>query len=286
MTLETYPFLFTFNKNQYINTTSIRERLNRKPHNLFAPHRTDFFMIYLFTEGTGDHMVDFDLYKVKSRSLLFISQGQIHSFDPMESYDGRALIFTESFFCRSQKDRTYFSNSMLFNNYRQPYFDVGDDYEELYRVFLEIYNELRKETDAFQGEILHNLLYRIFLIAERHLVKYMEPADAGSRKIKLVNEFKELVEQYYQTHKWVKFYAQRLAVSQKTLQSATTQVLGKSPKEWISQRILLESKRILAYDTLSVKELSAMMHFDDATNFVKFFKKNEGISPSDFRKRF
>lgn len=286
MTLETYPFLFTFNKNQHINTTSIRERLSRKPHNLYAPHRTDFYMIYLFTDGSGDHMVDFNLYKVRRRSLLFISQGQIHSFDPMETYDGRALIFTESFFCRSQKDRNYFRNSMLFNNCGQPYFDAAGDYEELYRLFLEIYDELRKETDAFQGEILHNLLYRIFLISERQLIKYIEPADTGSRTVKLVSDFKDLVEQYYQTQKWVKFYTERLAVSQKTLQKATAQVLGKSPKEWISQRILLESKRILAYDTLSIKELSAMMHFDDATNFVKFFKKNEGISPSDFRRRF
>ena len=286
MRLETYPFLFTFNKKQYINTTTIRERLSRKPHNLFVPHRTDFYMIYLFTDGTGSHMVDFNLYNVKSRSLLFISQGQIHSFDPKESYDGRALIFTESFFCRSQRDRDYFRNSMLFNNYRQPYFVAGDVYDELLGIFLEIYKELKKETDPLQGEILHNLLYRIFLLSQRQFGNDIESADTASGAQKLVSEFKNLVEQYYQTHKWVKFYAQRLAVSQKTLQAATAQVLGKSPKEWISQRILLEAKRILAYETLSVKELSAMMHFDDATNFIKFFKKNEGITPSDFRKHF
>lgn len=286
MRLETYPFLFTFNKKQYINTTTIRERLSRKPHNLFVPHRTDFYMIYLFTDGTGSHMVDFNLYNVKSRSLLFISQGQIHSFDPKESYDGRALIFTESFFCRSQRDRDYFRNSMLFNNYRQPYFEAGDDYDELLGIFLEIYKELKKETDPLQGEILHNLLYRIFLLSQRQFGNDIESADTASGAQKLVSEFKNLVEQYYQTHKWVKFYAQRLAVSQKTLQAATAQVLGKSPKEWISQRILLEAKRILAYETLSVKELSAMMHFDDATNFIKFFKKNEGVTPSDFRKHF
>jgi len=286
MRLETYPFLFTFNKKQYINTTTIRERLSRKPHNLFVPHRTDFYMIYLFTDGTGSHMVDFNLYNVKSRSLLFISQGQIHSFDPKESYDGRALIFTESFFCRSQRDRDYFRNSMLFDNYRQPYFEAGDDYDELLGIFLEIYKELKKETDPLQGEILHNLLYRIFLLSQRQFGNDIESADTASGAQKLVSEFKNLVEQYYQTHKWVKFYAQRLAVSQKTLQAATAQVLGKSPKEWISQRILLEAKRILAYETLSVKELSAMMHFDDVTNFIKFFKKNEGVTPSDFRKHF
>lgn len=286
MILETYPFLFTFNKNQLINTTTILERLSRKPHNLFAPHRTDFYMIYLFTDGTGKHMVDFNNLEVKEKHILFISQGQIHSFDPNETYDGRALIFTDTFFCRSERDRNYFQNSLLFNNIQQSYFNTGEDFDELKSIFIEIYDELNNKTDKFQSELLYNLLYRIFLVSERRLQKQLELPKKDLKTLQMVAVFKELVEEHYKSQKQVKFYAQELAVSQRTLQVATAQILGKSPKQWITERMILEAKRILAYDQVSVKELSVVMNFDDSTNFAKFFKKSTGTTPTDFRNQF
>lgn len=284
--LETYPFLFTFNTNQLINTTTIKERLSRKPHNLFAPHRTDFYMIYLFTEGRGKHMVDFNVFDVKKRDILFISQGQIHAFDPKEIYDGRALIFTESFFCRSERDQEYFQNSLLFNDIKQPFLSTNNNYEELKSLFIEIYDELKKPTDKFQGEILHNLLYRIFLLSERQLEQQFEPQKKTLITLKLVAKFRQLVEQYYKTHKKVNFYAEQLSVSSRTLQLATSQVLGKTPKDCISNRIILEAKRMLAYDTFSVKEIAAFINYEEPSNFVKFYKEKTGMTPTEFRSQF
>lgn len=286
LSVETYPFLFTFNKSHLINTTTILERLSRKPHNLYAPHRTDFYMIYLFTDGTGKHMVDFTDLEVTPKHILFISQGQVHAFDPKETYDGMALIFTESFFCRSERDHHYFLNSLLFNSAQQPYFDTGDDFDYLKSLFLEIYDELKKPVDKFQGELLHTLLYRIFLISERCLEQQVKPQKTDMKVLHLVTKFKQMVEQNYKLQKQVSFYANHLSVSQRTLQTAIAKILGKSPKDWITERMILESKRILAYDQMSVKEISAMMNFADPTNFVKFFKKKTGTTPTGFRKQF
>lgn len=286
MTLETYPFLFTINKNQYINTTTILERVSRKPHALFEPHRTSFYMLYLFTSGSGNHMVDFNQFEAKKGYILFISLGQVHAFNPEETYDGRALIFTESFFCRSQREQDYFKNSTLFNNIEQPYFDTGEDYIQLHTLFVSIYDELKKETDKFQGEILHNLLSRIFLISERRLGHQQEFFKKDLRLLQLVTKFKILVEQYFKIHKQVQFYAVQLAVSIRSLQIATAQILGKTPKEWITEQIILEAKRVLVYDKMSVKEVSVMLGFDETTNFIKFFKRNTKFTPSEFRAQF
>ncbi|WP_292009466.1 helix-turn-helix transcriptional regulator [Chryseobacterium sp.] len=284
--LDTYPFLFTFNKKQLINTTTIKERLSRKPHDLFTPHRTNFHMIYLFTEGKGKHLIDFKELNVKEQYILFISQGQVHAFDPEETYDGRALIFTDEFFIRSGRDQEYFHNSMLFNSIQQPYFNTNTDFKELKSVFIEIYNELQKPADRFQGEILHNLLYRIFLLSERQFENQQQTLYPDPKNLQFVARFKKLVEQNYKIHRQVKFYADQLCISQRTLQIATSQILGKTPKEWISERLLIEIKRMLVYDQLSVKEIALLTHYEDVSNLVKFFKEKAGITPTKFRNQF
>jgi len=111
--LQTYPFLYTVNKLQQINTTTISERLGRKPHKLYQPHRTQFFQIYLFTEGHGQHIVDFEPLEIVPNHMLFISQGQVHAFDPKESYDGKALVFTEDFFCRTDLDKRFLQSTLF-----------------------------------------------------------------------------------------------------------------------------------------------------------------------------
>lgn len=284
--LETYPFLYTFNKHQLINTTTIKERLSRKPHNLHLPHRTEFYIIFLFTEGTGKHMVDFNHFDAKKGHILFVSQSQVHAFDPKESYDGRALIFTESFFCRSERNYAYFKNSLLFNDINQAYFDTNQEFEELKSIFVKIYNELQKPVDNFQGELLHNLLYRIFLISERQWAKTYLVSTTDVKNQQLITKFRQLVEQNYKVHREVTFYAKELSVSVRTLQKATELILGKTPKQWISSRIILEIKRILAYGSLSIKEIATLFNFEEPTNFAKFFKEKTGITPSEFRNNY
>lgn len=283
--LKTYPFLFTINHDQEINTTTIRERLSRKPHQLFSPHRTDFFMIYLFTEGDGVHMVDFEPFIVKPGHSLFITRGQVHSFDPKENYDGYALIFTESFFCRTDMDKLYLQDSELFSNFkRQSYFKVNNSFEKLAHLFQEIYHELSQPVDSYQGEILHNLLMRILLLSERELGFHEGMSRSPSFNQVLVRQFKKEVDENFRNHKNISFYCTKLGTGIRRLQLATAAALDKTPKEILGDRVILEAKRMLSYQNVSIKEIAFDLGFDDATNFIKYFKLRTGLTPSAFKR--
>lgn len=52
----------------------------------------------------------------------------------------------------------------------------------------------------------------------------------------------------------------------------------------IQERIIVEAQRMLLYSSLNVNQVSSRLGFDDASYFVKYFKKYTGISPSEFRK--
>jgi len=52
----------------------------------------------------------------------------------------------------------------------------------------------------------------------------------------------------------------------------------------INERILLEAKRLLVYSDKTADEIAKELGSKEAGHFSKFFKRNEKISPKEFRK--
>ncbi|MBN1144668.1 MAG: helix-turn-helix domain-containing protein [Bacteroidales bacterium] len=50
--------------------------------------------------------------------------------------------------------------------------------------------------------------------------------------------------------------------------------------------MLLEAKRYILYTENTINEIADILSFTDASNFVKFFKKNEGVTPINFRDKY
>lgn len=97
---------------------------------------------------------------------------------------------------------------------------------------------------------------------------------------------KDAVEDKFKTIKSVARFAGLMVVSEKKLNKATATTLGKSPKELIDERIILEAKRMLVHTNSSIKEIGFDLGFDEPTNFIKYFRKHEAKTPVAFRKLF
>ena len=94
-----------------------------------------------------------------------------------------------------------------------------------------------------------------------------------------------MLERNYKTDKSVNKYASDLSISEKRLNKATSNILDKSPKELIDERVLLEAKRLLAYSNTTIKEIAFGLGFEEPTNFIKYFKKHIEQTPSEFREK-
>ena len=70
----------------------------------------------------------------------------------------------------------------------------------------------------------------------------------------------------FKTQKQVAHYTKKIIITEKRLNQATTKTLGKTPKEIIDDRILLEAKRILAHTNESIKEIAHHLGFEEPTN--------------------
>ena len=82
----------------------------------------------------------------------------------------------------------------------------------------------------------------------------------------------------------VPFYTEQLCITSRYLYEITTQYMnGKTPKQLIDEQLIAEAKVLLNEPQLSVTEIAEQLHFADQSYLSRFFKKNTGISPKEFR---
>ena len=83
----------------------------------------------------------------------------------------------------------------------------------------------------------------------------------------------------------VRQYAESLNCSERKLTRAALDAVGMSAKTYLTSRIMLEAKRLLAHTSSSITSIGEGLGFDETTNFIKFFKRKAGCTPSEFRRK-
>ncbi|WP_292009492.1 helix-turn-helix transcriptional regulator [Chryseobacterium sp.] len=284
----TYPFKPISNQQQNLHIIPISERIKKGGQSVINPHRTDFYIIQLITKGKSSHMVDFQEVELSAGDILFLTPGQVHAFRENATFEGWLIAFPKDFFNQSSHDIYFLDNAHIFNNY-YPVTKLAFKNNDL-NVFIEliqkILDELQKAHDLFQESILHNYLSNLLLFSERKFILENNPSihkTILTQDGMYVTQFKKMVRKSFRTETKVKYYANELFISERKLQKAVMAILGKSPKELINEQLILESKRLLIHESMSIKEVSYDLGFDEPSNFTKFFKNQTGISPTQFK---
>lgn len=109
------------------------------------------------------------------------------------------------------------------------------------------------------------------------------PALVESRAQRHVRRFQELLEQGFREQRRIEHYATLLGITSTQLNRVCRQQLGASALAVMHRRILAEAERDLAYTTLSIKAIAYSLGFSDAAYFSRFFHKQTGSTPGDYR---
>lgn len=97
--------------------------------------------------------------------------------------------------------------------------------------------------------------------------------------------FSELIELHYTTHQAVSYYADQLGITAAHLNALCRQTVGQSALGLIHERLTLEAKRNLVYTSMSISVLSYTLGFSDPSYFTRFFKRQVGLSPKEFKQK-
>lgn len=118
-----------------------------------------------------------------------------------------------------------------------------------------------------------------------HIVYSVKSNDRKLRPADIYNEFMNLLSDNYTKAHDVAFYAGRLNISTRYLSQITNDTVSKTPKQIITEYLLQQSRQLLENSRLSVKEVSDNLGFSTVAMFCKFFKQQQGMTPSELRKR-
>ena len=110
-------------------------------------------------------------------------------------------------------------------------------------------------------------------------------AARSSTDVQLHRNFVEALERDFTSNHEARHYAAELGVTTGTLSRTLTRLTGRTTKQLILERVLLEAARLLRFSDLSVKEIAARLGFNDQFAFSHAFKRQRGEAPLDFRNR-
>ena len=248
--------------------------------NLVFPHRHNFYHFVLFTKGAGKHIIDFETFVIEDWQIYFMAPGQIHTWEFEGDMQGFVVNFHHDFFKNLLLRPDYLLNfSFLSGLVRDEVFVIE---EHLRNKVVSILSDIKDNVDKLEL-VRISLLYLFHLLAGQR--EHVVTVETNAYNHTLLRNFMSLIEQNYKTLRLPKDYAALLYITPNHLNALCKELLGQASGELIRNRIMLEAKRLLVIKDYSVSEIAYTLNFNDNSYFTKFFKKIEGITPEEFRKK-
>ena len=104
-----------------------------------------------------------------------------------------------------------------------------------------------------------------------------------SRSPSISSQFFDLLEENFKEQHNISFYAGSLNISKTYLYQCVVSSSGKSPSYWIDYYMVSFAKISLEDMNLSILQIAHSLNFAGLPQFAKFFKKQTGLSPRDYR---
>ncbi len=248
--------------------------------NLFQPHRIKFHGLTIITSGKGTHFVDFEKRIFTPGTILPSLKGQVHAFEKERKVSGIVISFDESFISGGMSESSLFHFLHL---YYTPHLHIGEENIPEVRPFIQQLTELQKNTNPnLKAALIQTIFTSLILQIKRHTI--YQHKTFQSQRYKDFVKFQELISKHYtETHN-AHDYAKMMHVSYKYLNDVCKEMVKKTPRSLINSYLILEIKRKLTENKYTSQEIAFDTGFNDPSNFIRFFKKEEKITPSKFSK--
>jgi AraC-like DNA-binding protein len=244
------------------------------------PHRLSFYYFQYLEKGSATFKTDLEEFTINDGELAFGLPNQIFTKLPydvnMRQY---ALSFDESLLTLLPGSYSFLLNPFNANSIS---FDAVSQ-QRVKNLLSALFQLLHAPGKQKKAEVI--LAHMHTLLTEFNTA-YFEQYDTRqfvfNSKLSKYIAFKLAVETNLTENHDVQRIAEKLALTSGSLYSIVKEFAGVSPKEWVTNRLILEAQRKLQYSTISVKELAYELGFNDPGYFSRLFKKSTGKSVSRY----
>ena len=107
----------------------------------------------------------------------------------------------------------------------------------------------------------------------------------GDYRERLFTRFIELLNLHGTTEHAIPFYANQLCLSPNRLSAVIKEYSGQTVMQWLNRRLVLQAKVLLRGGTEPIGDIAFALGFDEQGSFARFFKRETGMTPTEYRNR-
>jgi AraC-like DNA-binding protein len=242
------------------------------------PRKLASYFIVLVESGSVTYRLDLQDITLTEGQLLFAMPNQVFT-PPREVGNLRyfKVLFDENTLALLPQQFSF-----LVNPLHTQIIGFDNAARQRVRKCFEILNEiLYSDSDPADTEIILAYLNSLLVELNCAYFKSKEPVNVLNANLSKFIEFKLVVESHLTEQPSIHTIADRLALTTNSLYRIVKEYSGVSPKDFVTNRLMIEAQRRLHYSNLSVKELAFELGFNDPDYFSRLFKKCTGKSVSE-----
>jgi len=238
-----------------------------------------------------DYFIDCVNHKTDTSKVFFVSPGQCHSFRP-EGSEGFIIAFKPEFYLSKTSEQRIYDFPFFHSTLGLSFVNYTKGNNRIDRILNDMLDEFVSNFEGKEAilrsslEILMTDLARIYTKTNskrdnRHFT--YSQAQIDTKRVRLLEN---LIDQHFIKRRDVSFYADKMNISSRHLNSIVKEGTGYSISDLVQARLLSEAKRMLLYSSETVAEISWSLNFSDKAYFHRIFKKKTNYTPEQFRNKF
>ncbi len=260
------------------------EVINITPENcrlLKAARQNELSLIW-FSSDDNRLIIDSIEHTFNTNDILCLTE--FHKIETVVIKELKLLRFNKPFYCILDHDSEVGCKGILyFGASNTPIMHPAIEELEILETTWKMLVLEMKSADNLQLEMLQMMLKRILILCTRIYKRQQNYTKVDKVNNEIIRDFNFLVETHFKEKHAVADYAALLHKSPKTLSNVFKKLGNTTPLKFIQARLLLEARRLLKYSDKSISDIAYEIGFNDLQTFSRFFKKNQGLSPLDFR---
>jgi AraC family transcriptional activator of pobA len=268
----------------FIHIETISSRSMRHDWTIRAHRHRNLFQLVVIAQGGGEMNFEAATLKIEAPCAIVVPATVAHGyrFHPGVT-EGFVLSFTEEE-AHGLGTRADGALDRLRAFAAEPVVELGA--VELDRIATLCTSLLEESFLARDG---HKLAMRSYLALIAVEVARLSASRARTGALTLtatdptVEALRRVVEEHFRKQRLLNFYADKLAMTPDRLNDHIKRATGVTAGHLIRQRVLTEAKRQLVFTAQPIHEIAYDLSFSDPSHFARFFRKQTGSTPQDFR---
>ncbi|MBO9592244.1 MAG: AraC family transcriptional regulator [Niabella sp.] len=248
--------------------------------NFQNPIRCTYFLVVLFTQGSGVHYIDDMEFPIGKNQLHFLFPGQHHRWVTAPETVGQKLAIGQKLFESFSGAEEF----LFIRNNLNSVFRLSDEaFNSVHNEMISIERDLKVlSQDQGWKQIINLRMDLLASLIKREAKGYINDKLLTDTHPVIV-DFLDLINQHYLSQKMPGWYANQLCVTTTYLNVLCKKYLNAKATDMIHQRVLKEAKSSLKFSEKAIKEIAYDLGFENLSGFSAFFKKKTGFSPREYR---